>query len=73
MIGGPVSAVRKHASYYVELEIGDKDHNELGVEIAKKLVEMAGEEKHVVRAVATPDEIMKFLPPGKARIKDEGA
>jgi len=73
VIGGPVSAVKKQASYYVELEIGDKEHNELGVEIAKKLVEMAGEERHIVRAVATPDEIMKFLPPGKARIKDEGS
>jgi len=73
VIGGPVSAVKKQASYYVELEIGGKEHNELGVEIAKKLVEMAGEDRHIVRAVATPDEIMKFLPPGKARIKDEGS
>lgn len=73
VIGGPVSAVKKQASYYVELEIGGKEHNELGVEIAKRLVEMAGEERHIVRAVATPDEIMKFLPPGKARIKDEGS
>lgn len=70
VIGGPVSAMKKQANYYVELEIGGKDHNELGVEIAKKLVEMAGEDKHIVRAIATPDEIMKFLPPGRARIKE---
>jgi len=70
VIGGPVTAVKNQADYYVELEIGGKEHNELGVEIARKLLEMAGEEKHIVRAVATPDEIMKFLPPGRARIKE---
>jgi hypothetical protein len=33
------------------------------------LVERAKEdEKHVVKAVATPDEISKFLPPGRSRI-----
>lgn len=69
VIGGPVSVVKKYADLYVELEIGNKDANELGVEIAKRLLELAGDEKHVVRAVATPDEIMKFLPPGKSRIK----
>lgn len=69
VIGGPVSAVKKYADLYVELEIGDKDANELGVEIAKRLLEMAGDERHVVKAIATPDEIMKFLPPGKSRIK----
>ncbi len=69
VIGGPVSAVKKYADYYVELEIGDKDANELSVEIAKILAEKAGEEKHVVKAIATPDEVAKFLPPGKSRVK----
>jgi len=73
VIGGPVSAVREHADYYVELEIGGKDANELSVEVAKKLLDAAGDEKHVVRVIATPDEIMKFLPPGKSRIKDESS
>ncbi len=70
VIGGPTSAVKEHAEHYVEIEIGDKDANELSVEIAKKLIETAGDEKHVVRAIATPDEIMKFLPPGRSRIKE---
>jgi len=70
VIGGPLSAIKEHSDYYVELEIGEKDHNELSVEIAKKLMTMAGENKHIVKAVATPEEIMKFLPPGRARIKD---
>jgi predicted ribosome quality control (RQC) complex YloA/Tae2 family protein len=69
VIGGPRSAVEKHADYFVELTIGGKDANELSVEIAKKLAEISGENRHVVKAIATPDEIMKFLPPGKSRIK----
>ncbi|MET1124656.1 MAG: ribosome rescue protein RqcH [Archaeoglobaceae archaeon] len=70
VIGGPVSAVKKHADYYVELEPGGKEVNELSVEIARKLVEMSGDERHIVRAIATPDEVAKFLPPGKSRIKE---
>ncbi len=70
VIGGPVSAVKKHADYYVELEIGDRDANEISVEIAKKLVEMAGDDRHIVRAIATPDEIARFVPPGRARIRE---
>ena len=70
VMGGPVSAIRKHCDYYVEIEIGDKDPNELSVEIASTLVKMAKEdEKHLVRGLATPDEIMRFLPPGKSRIR----
>ncbi len=69
VIGGPKSAVEKYADYYVELEIGDKDANEISVEIAKRLADLAGENRHIVKAIATPDEIMKFLPPGKSRIK----
>ena len=69
VIGGPKTAVEKYADYFVELEIGGKDPNELSIEIADKLAELARDEKHIVRTIATPDEIMKFLPPGKSRIK----
>ncbi len=69
VMGGPVSAVESHCDYYVILEIGDKDINEISVEIARVLVDKAKEdEKHVVKAIATPDEIVKFLPPGRSRI-----
>ncbi|AGK60550.1 putative RNA-binding protein-like protein [Archaeoglobus sulfaticallidus PM70-1] len=70
VIGGPKSAVEKYADYFVEIDIGDKTPNEISIEIASKLVEMAKEdEKYIVRSISTPDEIMKFLPPGKSRIK----
>lgn len=68
VIGGPLSAVKKYAKYYVELEIGDMKAEELSVEIAKILAEKAGENAYVVKAIAKPEEIAKFLPPGKSRI-----
>ncbi|MCS7144188.1 MAG: NFACT family protein [Archaeoglobaceae archaeon] len=67
VIGGPVNAVKKYADYYVELEIGDKSQEELSVEIAKSLAEKAGENAYLVKAIAKPDEIVKFLPLGKSR------
>lgn len=70
VIGGPKKAVKKWADYLVEIEVGDKEHNEISVEVAKKLVDMAGDEKHIVRAIASPDEVAKFLPPGRSRIKE---
>ncbi|MCS7122323.1 MAG: NFACT family protein [Archaeoglobaceae archaeon] len=70
VIGGPKSAVEKYADYFVELEVGEKDINELSLEISKKLAEIASDEAHIVKAIATPDEIAKFLPPGRSRIKE---
>ena len=71
VFGGPLSAVKKYCDYLLVLDIGNESPNELSVKIASKLISMAKEdEKHLVRAIATPDEIMKFLPPGKSRIKE---
>ncbi|RLI83736.1 fibronectin-binding domain-containing protein [Archaeoglobales archaeon] len=69
VIGGPTDAIKRYADYYIEIEIGDKDPNELSVEISKRLAGMAGDEEHIVRAIATPDEVAKFLPPGRSKIK----
>jgi len=70
IIGGPSRAIKKHSDYHVEIEIGDKDPNTLAFEISAKLVEMASEdEKHLIKAIANPSEIVRFLPPGKSRIK----
>ncbi len=68
VIGGPVNAVKRWADYYVELEIGDVSADKLSVEIAKVLAEKAGENAYAVKAIAKPEEVAKFLPPGKSRI-----
>ncbi|MFO7966857.1 MAG: ribosome rescue protein RqcH [Archaeoglobaceae archaeon] len=71
VLGGPLSAVKNYCDYIVELDIGDKSHNEISVEIAAKFMEKAREEeKHIVKSISKPDEIMKFLPPGGSRIKE---
>ncbi len=69
LFGGPVRAVKKYCDYYVEVEIGELSQSEVAVMVAKKLIEMSGND-HVVRSIATPDEVAKFLPPGTSRIKD---
>lgn len=70
VLGGPKSAVEKLCDFFLEIEIGEVVPNKLAIEIASELYEMAGEdEKHIVKGIATPDEIMKFLPPGTSRIK----
>ncbi len=68
LFGGPVTAVKKYCDYFVEIEIGDLPQNEISILIAKKLIEMSKND-HVVRSIATPDEVAKFLPPGKSRLK----
>ena len=69
LLGGPVDGVAEHSDYFVVVEIGDAGFNEMSVQVVKKLAEMAKEdERHAVRAIATPDEVAKFLPPGKSRI-----
>ncbi len=71
VMGGPTSAVKKHCDYYVEIEIGDKEIDEIAVEISKRLAEMSKDyERHIVKAIASPDEIVKFLPPGRSKIKE---
>jgi predicted ribosome quality control (RQC) complex YloA/Tae2 family protein len=70
VLGGPKKAVEKYCDYFVEIEPGNLSANEISREIAKTLVEKAPrDEAHIVRSIATPDEIMKFLPPGKHRLK----
>ncbi|MCS7119151.1 MAG: ribosome rescue protein RqcH [Archaeoglobaceae archaeon] len=66
LIGGPVNAVKKRADYYVELEIGELDHDKLSLEISRILAEKAGD--YIVKVIAKPEEIAKFLPPGRSRI-----
>lgn len=69
LLAGPVSAVKKHCDYFVEVEIGDLPQSEVAVLVAKKLVEMSGN-NHIVRGIATPDEVARLLPPGTSRIKE---
>ncbi len=69
IIAGPPSAVKAKSKYYVELLPGDMDQNEAAKKIAAMLLQIAREEdRHIVKAIATPDEIARFLPPGEIEI-----
>jgi hypothetical protein len=56
---------------YVELEPeGELEKNELAKEIVKFFVEHAKEEKEEeIKRIATNEKVLRFLPPGKSRIK----
>lgn len=69
-LGGPPSAVKKIAKYFLEIEPGEKDQNELSKEVSKYFFEVCeNEDKRVIKEVASSDKIAKLLPPGKSRIK----
>ncbi|MEM2924906.1 MAG: ribosome rescue protein RqcH [Methanocellales archaeon] len=69
LIAGPVSAIKAKSKYYVEILPGDLDQNEAAKKIAAIFLEIASkEDKHIVKAIATPGEIAKLLPPGEIDI-----
>ncbi len=72
VIGGPPSAIRTHADYYVDLTIGNRSHNEISKAISRLLYDRAKEEHRLtVRAICTPDEISRFLPPGTSDVVEK--
>lgn len=67
VIGGPPSAIEKHADYLVKLTIGSTGHNELSRAISRYLYSIAkDEDKIAVNSICKFDSIAKFLPPGKS-------
>ncbi|MDY6958449.1 MAG: ribosome rescue protein RqcH [Halobacteriota archaeon] len=73
LIGGPKGAIGKRAKYIVELEPGEEDHDELSKRISRRFFDISAEEdKRIIKTVASPDKIVKFLPPGGSRIKSPG-
>ncbi|HEX59420.1 MAG TPA: fibronectin-binding domain-containing protein [Methanomicrobia archaeon] len=69
LIAGPPQAVRQRAKYCVEIEPGDVERAELSKRIFDVFMEKVSDvEKRLVRQIASPDEIAKVLPPGRARI-----
>lgn len=72
IIGGPPSAIKVHATYYKEIMPGDQERGKISqkmMEYIKK--ESKPEEEKIVSKLVTPDEIERFFPPGKLRLKNE--
>lgn len=69
LIGGPLSAVKSRAQYVIEIEPGEYSHNDLSKKIYRMLNEKF-EDKKLIKAIASPDRIAMFLPPGNSRVKE---
>jgi len=70
LIGGPVSAVKKRAQFVVEIEQGEFSQNDLSKKIYRLLNDRF-EDRKLIKAIASPDIIARFLPPGGSRVKGE--
>ncbi|HIE31012.1 MAG TPA: fibronectin-binding domain-containing protein [Methanosarcinales archaeon] len=68
LIGGPVSAVKKHAGYVIEIAPGRFNQNDLAKKIYRIYSEAFGRS---IKVVASPDQIARFLPPGGSEIRSK--
>ena len=66
LIGGPVSAVAKHAGRVIEIVPGRFSQDDLAKKIYRIFSESFGRS---IKVVASPDQIVRFLPPGGSEIK----
>ncbi len=69
LIGGPPDAIKKRCEYVIEIEPGEFNQNDLAKKIYRMLYERF-EDKKLIKTIASPDIIAKFLPPGGSRVKE---
>jgi predicted ribosome quality control (RQC) complex YloA/Tae2 family protein len=69
LIGGPVSAVKPNADPEVEIEPGEFNADDLAKRIYRQFSEKV-EDRSFLKAVASVDQIVQFLPPGGSRMKE---
>ena len=69
LIGGPASAVRGRAQHVIEVVPGEFNQNDLSKKIYRMLNDKF-EDKKLIKAIASPDRIAMFLPPGGSRVKE---
>lgn len=70
LIGGPSSAIKHMSKYIIEIEPGDLDPNQVAKELSKIFFQGADyQDKMLMKSIASPDSILKFLPPGKSKVK----
>ncbi|MFC1786866.1 ribosome rescue protein RqcH [Halobacteriota archaeon] len=70
LIGGPSSAIKQMSKYIIEIEPGDLDQNQVAKELSKIFFQDADyQDKMLIKSIASPDCILKFLPPGKSKVK----
>jgi predicted ribosome quality control (RQC) complex YloA/Tae2 family protein len=70
LIGGPVSAVKPKADPALEIEQGEFNADDLAKRIYRLFSEKI-EDRSYLKAIASVDQIVQFMPPGGSRIKIE--
>jgi predicted ribosome quality control (RQC) complex YloA/Tae2 family protein len=68
LIGGPVAAVRPKADPAVEIEPGELNADDMAKKIYRYFSGFV-EDRSALKAVASPDLIVQFLPPGGSQLK----
>ena len=69
LIGGPVSAIKPKADPAVEIEPGEFNADDLAKRIYRQFSEKV-EDRSFLKAAASVDQIVQFLPPGGSRVKE---
>ncbi|MCD6207467.1 MAG: NFACT family protein [Methanosarcinales archaeon] len=65
LIGGPISAVKKRAGFVVEIVPGRFNQNDVAKKVYRIVSDKFGK---AIKAIASPDQIVRFLPPGGSDI-----
>ncbi|MDM7933841.1 MAG: ribosome rescue protein RqcH [Methanothrix sp.] len=68
LIGGPSSAILPRADPVVEIEPGELNADDLARRIYRQFSERV-EDRAYLKSIASIDQILLFLPPGRSRIK----
>ena len=68
LIGGPVPAVKPRADPVVEVEPGELSPEDLAKRIYRSFAEKE-DDRRWLKAIASVDQIVSFLPPGGSRVK----
>jgi hypothetical protein len=63
-----LSAVKKKAQFIMEIEPGEFEQNDLSKKIYRMLNDMF-DDRRLIKQIASPDKIAKFLPPGGSNLK----
>lgn len=70
VIGGPVSAVRKHGDYVLEIIPGAFNQNDISKKIYRIYADELGDPRFV-KQIASPDLIAMMIPPGESDLKSQ--
>lgn len=69
VVGGPVSMIEKETKYFVKIGPGEKKSKQLAEEIKREAIKAAGREDMEKITSIRLEEIQKWIPAGKGRIK----